>query len=130
MATEAVTNVMELDFDDSASRNLWDYVYRVSSAMGLRCECACVLTERPVSVYLAVDGHLDGYPDRDAALLWDEDRGWSAAVETYSGEDLLVIADMGPEIRPEPARVAAWATGLLAGSGPGFETSRLGTRPS
>jgi len=106
---------MELDFDDSALRNLLAYVHRVSSALGLRSDCACVLTERPVGVYLAVDGHLNGYPDRDATLLWDEQRGWSAAVETYSGEDLLVIADMGPEIRPEPTRVAEWATGLLAG---------------
>lgn len=115
VTTEAVTNVRELDFDDSALRNLWRYVHQVSSAMGQRCGCACVLTERPASIYLAVDGHLHGYPDRDAALLWDEDRGWSAAVETYSGEDLLVLADMGPEIRPEPALVAAWAAGLLAG---------------
>ncbi|GAA3440533.1 hypothetical protein GCM10018954_101570 [Kutzneria kofuensis] len=106
---------MELDFDDSALRNLRAYVQRVSSAMGSRCDCACVLTERPVSVYLAIDGHLSGYPDRDAALLWDEERGWSAAVETYSGEDLLVIADMDAEIWPEPSRVAAWATGLLDG---------------
>jgi len=104
---------MELDFDDSGSRDLRVYVRQVGAAMGLRCDCACVLTEQPVSVSLAVDGHLPRYPDRDVALLWDEDTGWSAAVETGSGEDLIVVADMGPEIWPAPARVAAWAARLL-----------------
>ena len=110
---------MELDFDDTALRNLRDYVRRVAVAMGQRCDCACVLTEQPVSVYLAVDGRVDSYPDRDVALLWDEKTGWSAAVETASGEDLIVVADMGPEVWPEPGRVAAWATGLLGGQGRG-----------
>ena len=104
---------MEPDFDDSGLRTLRDYIHRVTMAMGLRCDCACVLTERPVSVYLAVDGHLSGYPERDAALLWDENSGWSAAVETYSGEDLLVVADMGGEVWPAPSQVASWADRLL-----------------
>jgi hypothetical protein len=106
---------MELDFDDSALRSLRAYIRLVGTSMGLSCDCVCVLTERPVSVYVAVDGHLPRHPDRDVALLWDENTGWSLAVETASGEDLIVVADMGPEIRPAPALVAAWASRLLGG---------------
>ena len=105
--------MMELDFDDSGLRALRAYVSRVATALGQHGDCACVLTDRPISVYLAVDGHLPRHPDRDVALLWDEDTGWSAAVETGSGEDLIVVADMGPEVWPEPRLVAAWAERLL-----------------
>jgi hypothetical protein len=122
VAIEAVT--MEMDFDDTAARTRKDYVQQVSAAMGLRCACACVLTEQPVSVYLAVEGRVPRYPDRDVALLWDEQTGWSAAVETYSGEDLIVVADLESGIWPAPQLVADWAIELLSGG----QERRLSTR--
>jgi hypothetical protein len=106
---------MELDFDDALMRGLRGYVRRVTEELGLSGECSYVQAERPAVAYLALDGRLPGFPDRDVALLWEEDGGWSAAVETHSGEDVIVQAHFGPDVLPSPAAVARWARGLFRG---------------
>ncbi|MFC4852082.1 DUF6292 family protein [Actinophytocola glycyrrhizae] len=106
-------DMMELDFDDTVVLGLHGYVRMVSRALGLRGECSYVQPDRPVSAYLAVDGRLPGHPDRDVALLWDEHRGWSAAVETDSGEELVTVTHLGQDLLPAPETVAAWARDLL-----------------
>jgi hypothetical protein len=106
---------MELDFDDAVTWGLRGYVRRVTEELGLSGECSYVQAERPAGAYLALDGRLPGFPDRDVALLWDEESGWSAAVETHSGEDVIVQAQFGPDVVPPPAAVARWARGLLRG---------------
>jgi Family of unknown function (DUF6292) len=102
--------MMELDFDDSVMRGLHRYVRLVSQALGLRGECSFV---QPDSAYIALDGRLDRFPDHDVALLWEETRGWSAAIETHSGEELIVVARFGQELLPPPETVAAWTRGLF-----------------
>lgn len=102
----------DVDFDDALARGLREYVLRVTEALGLSGQCSCLQAERPASVYLALDGRLPRYPDRDVALLWDEERGWAAAVETHSGEDLIVVAYLGQDVLPPPALVAGWVARL------------------
>ncbi|MFJ6673895.1 DUF6292 family protein [Actinosynnema sp. NPDC091369] len=106
---------MELDFDDALTWGLRGYVRRVTEELGLTGECSYVQAEWPAGAYLALDGRLPGFPDRDVALLWDEERGWAAAVETHSGEDVLVQARFGPDVVPPPRAVARWVRGLLDG---------------
>ncbi|MFE9750475.1 DUF6292 family protein [Saccharothrix saharensis] len=106
---------MELDFDDALTWGLRGYVRRVTEELGLTGECSYVQAERPAGAYLALDGRLPGFPDRDVALLWDEERGWSAAVETHSGEDVLVQAHFGPDVVPPPQAVARWVRALFRG---------------
>ncbi|GGP68763.1 DUF6292 family protein [Saccharothrix coeruleofusca] len=106
---------MELEFDDAKVRGLRGYVRQVTEELGLSGESSFVQVERPVGAYLALDGRLPGFPDRDVALLWEEDLGWSAAVETHSGEDLLVQAYFGPDTTPSPRAVARWVRELFAG---------------
>ncbi|MFD0201936.1 MULTISPECIES: DUF6292 family protein [Saccharothrix] len=106
---------MELDFDDALTWGLRGYVREVTGALGLSGECSYVQADRPVSAYLALDGRLPGFPDRDVALLWDEEHGWSAAVETHSGEDVIVQAHFGPDVLPAPEAVARWVRGLMRG---------------
>lgn len=106
---------MELDFDDAVTWGLRGYVRRVTEELGLSGECSYVQAERPAGAYLALDGRLPGFPDRDVALLWDEESGWSAAVETHSGEDVIVQAQFGPDVVPPPAAVARWVRGLFCG---------------
>jgi hypothetical protein len=102
--------MMELDFDDSVTRGLHRYVRLVSQALGLRGDCSYVQAD---SAYIALDGRLKRFPDHDVALLWEETRGWSAAIETHSGEDLIVVARLGQELLPPPETVAAWTRGLF-----------------
>ena len=103
---------MDMDFDDSVPRALRRYVRLVSEALGLHGESSYVQADESITAYLALDRRLDRFPERDLALLWDEDHGWSAAIETHSGEDLLVIAYFGRDVVPPPAAVAAWADGI------------------
>jgi uncharacterized protein DUF6292 len=104
--------MMELDFDDSLARGLHRYVRMVSQALGLRGDCSCVQAEEPISAYLALDGRFSRFPDRDVALLWEESRGWSAAIESGGG-DLHVVACLGQELLPPPAVVASWTRRLF-----------------
>ncbi|XVS66634.1 DUF6292 family protein [Actinosynnema sp. CA-299493] len=102
----------ELD-DDSAVRALLGYVSAVTRALGLSGECSCVQADGTrLNAYLALDGHLPGFADRDVALLWDEGRGWSVAVEADSVEPPFVLARLRGPIRPDPAAVARWVDGL------------------
>ncbi|GGS35545.1 MULTISPECIES: DUF6292 family protein [Actinokineospora] len=106
--------MVKVDFDDLVVRGLHGYVREVTERLGLSGECSYVQAE-PLGVYLALDGRLPGYPDRDVALLWDDERGWAAAVETHSGEDLLVQAWFGHDLLPAPHKVARWVRGLFDG---------------
>ncbi|NUT93986.1 MAG: hypothetical protein HOY78_18395 [Saccharothrix sp.] len=106
---------MALDFEDAATRSLREYVRLVTAALGLSGECSVVQAERPASAYVAVDGHLPGFPECDAALLWDERHGWAAAVETGSGLDLVVRERFEGDVLAPPAVVAAWADQVLGG---------------
>lgn len=105
---------MELDFDDSVLRGLRGYVRLVSLALGLRGDSSSVQADAALSAYIAVDGHLSRFPDRDVALLWDERHGWGAGVETHSGDDVLIVAYLGRDLLPSPETVAAWARDLLS----------------
>ncbi|WP_133794717.1 DUF6292 family protein [Actinokineospora alba] len=87
----------------------------MTEALGLSGHSSYLQMDRPASVYLALDGRLPRFPDRDVALLWDEERGWAAAAETHSGEDLIVVAYLGHDVLPPPTLVANWVTRLRSG---------------
>jgi len=105
--------MMELDFDDTVVRGLHHYIRLVGHALGLGGEGSYVQADEPASAYIALDGRLRRFPDRDVALLWEETEGWSAAVETHSGEDLLVVAYLGQDVLSPPETVAAWVRELF-----------------
>ncbi|HEY4460536.1 MAG TPA: DUF6292 family protein [Pseudonocardiaceae bacterium] len=92
---------------DSAA--LRGYLATVASGLGIGLESCTIDIDAPMSAYLAMDHKVAAYPDRDVALLWDERGGWSLAVETHSGEDLIVLADLhADEVRPPAERVVAF----------------------
>ena len=116
--------MMELDFDDRVVRGLLRYVHLVSGAVGLRGACSYVQSDDPLSAYVALDGRLRGFPDHDVALLWEENRGWSAALETHSGADLLTVAHLDRGALPLPAAVAVWTRELFRRDLPGHAVER------
>ncbi|MEV6714654.1 DUF6292 family protein [Lentzea sp. NPDC051208] len=117
---------MELDFDDTWTRGVRRHVRLVARALGLSPQCCCVQGERPSNAYVALDGRLPDFPGREVALLWDERHGWSLAIETHSGEDLIVVEQHGDELRPEPSSVARWARSALRGDGSAPVPNRVG----
>ena len=89
------------------------YLRAVGGELGVGLESATIDQDTPVSAYLALDARLPHFPDRDVALLWNEEHGWAIAKETHSGEDLLVLAYLGgPTITPSPKRVARFVNAL------------------
>jgi hypothetical protein len=111
-----VEEQMEVETWDQPARELREHVRQVAEVLGCTGEAYVVDAEEPMSAYLPLDQHLYGFPDRDAALLWDVEHGWSAVVE--DPEEPLVVAYLGAR-RPDPTACAAFVTGLVAGSGCG-----------
>ena len=100
-------------YPSPAVAELRAYLGEVAGRLGIGRESRAVDQGSPVSAYLGLADALPGYPDRDAALLWDEAHGWSVAVETHSGEDLIVLRYLGGRtVAPSPARVAEFVTAV------------------
>jgi hypothetical protein len=110
---------MELEPRNRTSRGLRRYVGLVTEALGYAEHAYHVQTEPPVSAYVPLDGRVPGFPDRDVALLWDERHGWCGAIETASGEDLIVVSYLGSGVLPAPRVVARFAADLINGAAPG-----------
>lgn len=88
------------------------YAWRVTRELGLSGESSCVDRDKPLRMYIAVDGRLPDFPDRDVALLWTECHGWAIAVEEPGGVDLTVVAHLGGAVEPPPHTVARWVRRL------------------
>jgi hypothetical protein len=96
---------------DGPAHGLWEHVRQVAEALGCTGNAYLVRTEEPASVYLPLDQQFFGFPGRDAALLWQPDRGWYAVIDD---PDPLIIAYLG-EVLPEPPAVADFVADLVAG---------------
>ncbi|WP_434445205.1 DUF6292 family protein [Lentzea sp. E54] len=94
-----------------------DYALRVTRELGLSGESSCVDRDKPLRLYIAVDGRHPDHPGRDVALLWTERHGWAIAVEEPGGAELTVVARLGGAVEPPPRTVARWVRRLLAQSG-------------
>ena len=100
----------------SRGERLRGYLHTVAAALGVGLESTTIDLDTPVSAYLALDQHLPAVPDRDLALLWDEEHGWSAAIETHSGEDLIVVSYLDCDtVVPPSDLVVRFVDGLLRG---------------
>ncbi|HEY2697312.1 MAG TPA: DUF6292 family protein [Pseudonocardiaceae bacterium] len=116
-------------------RGLRRYLDSVAADLGVGLESTMIDLDTPVSAYLALDHRLTGFPDRDLALLWDEEHGWSAAIETHSGEDLIVVSYLDSDtVVPPGELVVRFVDGLLSGrdrlGGPDQPTIRMaGNQP-
>ncbi|MGW5051580.1 DUF6292 family protein [Actinokineospora sp. NPDC004072] len=106
---------------EAVEEGLRGYLAEVGGLLGIGLESCAVDLGPPLAAYLALDQRLPGHPDRDTALLWDERRGWSAAVETHSGEDLIVVACLGDDPLPPPAAVARFLREVARGAHRGDE---------
>lgn len=110
---------MDLEPRSASTRGFRRYVGLVTEALGYHEHAFHMQTEPPVTAYIPLDGRIPSFPDRDVALLWDERHGWYGAIETASGEDLIVVSYLGTNVLPAPRLVARFAVDLVAGHGPG-----------
>lgn len=104
-----------LDQELALTHGLRGYVSAVATAIGSGGEACTFDFGAPASAYVALDWRLATHPTRDVALLWDEAYGWSAAIETHSGEDLIVIAYLGGPPVADPRAVVRFVADVRAG---------------
>jgi hypothetical protein len=103
----------------AAARGLRGYLRQVCRALGIGPEASCWEVDDRATAYVALDGRLPGYPDHDLALVWDEEHGWAAALETRSGDDMIVLCYLGWDVLPRPEVVVEFVTALRADDYPG-----------
>ncbi|UOX90686.1 DUF6292 family protein [Amycolatopsis sp. FBCC-B4732] len=106
-----------IDRDHGLRSGLTGYLAAVSTAVGVGVESCTMDLDDPASAYVALDVELPHHPGRDTALLWDERHGWAFAMETHSAEDLLVLAYLGGELVPAPARVRGFVAAIRSAGG-------------
>lgn len=104
--------------DDSAliSVGLARYVEAVAERIGVPPEGTEFEVSDTATAYLGLEG-----PGRDLMLLWNEQRGWSIAVETDPAEKPVVVAHLGLPLVPPPDQVARFVDDVLAGKPGGSE---------
>jgi len=98
---------MHWEYDSTEIRGLREYVRLVADAVGLSDPCWFVQTDQPAHAYIALAERLPAFPNRDVALLWDEDNGWTLGLESASSGELLVLRHLCDEVVPSPSRTAA-----------------------
>lgn len=101
------------DTEFSFERRLRGYLGAVARAVGVGPESCTIDLDTPVSAYVALDWRLRRVPGHDLALVWDEVRGWAAALEDTGG-DAVVLAYLGGEVLPEPRAVVRFLADVRA----------------
>jgi len=80
-----MTNLLDASLIDTPdghafSRELHSYLAAVATGLGVGPESCVVDLLSPASAYIALDGPVLRFPERDLALLWNEGFGWSVAL--------------------------------------------------
>ncbi|HEU5474991.1 MAG TPA: DUF6292 family protein [Actinophytocola sp.] len=101
------------------ARGLRRYLGEVCRALRVGPEASCWELDDRANAYVALDGRLPGYPRHDLALVWDEENGWAAALETQCGDDMIILCYLGGDILPHPRVVADFVAELRADEYPG-----------
>ncbi|MFD5247707.1 DUF6292 family protein [Amycolatopsis sp. NPDC058340] len=106
-----------IELDHDLRCGLAGYLVAVTAAVGVAKESWAMDLDHPASAYIALDQRLPRQPERDTALQWDERHGWAFAMETQSGEDLLVLAYFEGELVPSPDTVGRSVTAIQTTGG-------------
>ncbi|WP_020658924.1 DUF6292 family protein [Amycolatopsis benzoatilytica] len=103
--------------EDRLRRGLRGYLTAVSAALGTGAESFAVDFGPPKAACLVLDIQLAGCPGRETALLWDERHGWSFAIESPDGDGQRVLAYLGGDLVPAPARLRAFVRAVRGRTG-------------
>lgn len=101
---------MDVNQPGAPMRGLYRYVTLITREISQHPSAFCYENGKRIEIYLPLSRRLSRYPDRDAALLWDEENGWSIGIESGCGEDLVIMAYLSYDILPPPAVVAAFVS--------------------
>ncbi|MBP2478724.1 hypothetical protein JOF53_007596 [Crossiella equi] len=89
------------------------YVRAVARLTGTASEGTSSEVTDTATAYLALTSRCVVHPGHDLMLTWSERQGWALSVETQPHELPRVLARLGAELAPAPARVAAFVAEVL-----------------
>ncbi|MET9633549.1 DUF6292 family protein [Lentzea sp. NPDC006480] len=101
------------------SCGLIGYVHAVAAVLGLSPEATFCETGHPSAAYIALEQRVKQFPDRDVALLWDEESGWCVALETGTTDDPIALSWLGRDVLPTPGVVREFIDLIMRGRLPG-----------
>lgn len=107
----------ERDGLGAAARGLRQYLLAVAAKLDAPawfCE-----VDVPAGAYVALERRLARFPGHETALLWDERDGWAVAVESATGDEVIVLAYLGEDVLPPPEAVVEFVAGLYGEKYPG-----------
>ncbi len=107
---------METVRNTQAEWGLDRYVTMITEGLGVTDTPSYTDITSPAIAYIELAEPFPLFPNRPAALLWDESYGWAAAIESASGRDWVMVAYLGMEVLPHPDMVVAFARRLLRGN--------------
>ncbi|HEY4460380.1 MAG TPA: DUF6292 family protein [Pseudonocardiaceae bacterium] len=100
--------------DTALVSGLSGYVRAVADAIDVPVEATDFEVSDTATAYLGLALRSARHPDHDLMLVWSERHGWVLAVETNPAEQPAVLACLGTDLVPEPAKVARFVTDTLA----------------
>lgn len=109
---------------DQLARGLRHYVARIADGFAVGTGASYCETAEFATAYIALPERAAGWPDHDAALLWDQRHGWALAIERFPGAALEVVAYQGNTLVPTPSAVLAFARRVLT-HGPGRQATEV-----
>ncbi|MPY96637.1 MAG: hypothetical protein GEU97_01310 [Actinophytocola sp.] len=107
---------METVRNTKAERGLDRYVAMITDGLGVTETPSYTDVTSPAIAYIELAEPFPLFPNRPAALLWDETFGWAAAIEAASGRDWVMVAYLGMAVLPHPDMVVAFARRLQRGN--------------
>ncbi|WP_068158981.1 DUF6292 family protein [Rhodococcus phenolicus] len=93
--------------DEVVVRGFTLYIEQVAQELGVPAGNWAVQEDGAWEAYVGIPA-LELYPGREVALVWTPDEGWALAVETGSGEDMILAGYLGSVRVPTPAAVLSF----------------------
>ncbi|MBH0122263.1 DUF6292 family protein [Rhodococcus sp. HM1] len=113
--------------DEVMVRGFTRYIEQVAQELGIPEGKWAARDDGAWEAYVGIP-ELELYPGREVALVWTPDEGWALAVETGSGEDMILAGYLGSTRVPPPSAVRAFMDRLRHDGGALRTTPARGTR--
>jgi hypothetical protein len=105
--------LQQTDTSFAEARALRRYVDAVTTAIGVERTAAWHEYGPPSSAYVALSEQLPDQPDRFLMLQWNDETGWSLAIEPEGAEPPVVLAAWPEDVYLAPTALAAAVSTVL-----------------
>lgn len=119
LQSDTYSSALPVSSMEHATAPMWGlgrYLRTVADALDLTSGAVNWEIAEEATAYVALDGRIPRFPDRNLMLVWHEARGWLVATEPQGSHDSsTVVARLRGDIVPSPGAVAAFVRGVMSG---------------